>query len=100
MLASDAPFTVVAGFEDDPAWLAACDAFDRRADVSRIVLPSLILCGEADRMTPVKFSQFLHEQIAGSELIVMPVAGHMVMLEQPAAVAKSVAAFLSNLALF
>ncbi len=27
VLASDAPFAVVAGFEDDPAWLAACDTF-------------------------------------------------------------------------
>jgi pimeloyl-ACP methyl ester carboxylesterase len=75
----------------------ACDAFDRRADVSRIVLPALILCGDADRMAPVKFSQHLHEQIAGSQLIVVPGAGHMVMLEQPAAVAASVAAFLSDL---
>ena len=75
----------------------ACDAFDRRADVCRIAIPTLILCGDADRMTPVKYSQFLHEQIAGSQLVVMPAAGHMVMLEQPAAAARSVAAFLSNL---
>ncbi len=75
---------------------AACDAFDRRADASRITTPTLILCGEADRMTPVKYSQFLHEQIAGSQLVVVPGAGHMVMLEQPAAVAEVVAAFLAN----
>jgi pimeloyl-ACP methyl ester carboxylesterase len=79
---------------------AACDAFDRRADVSRIVLPTLILCGAADRMTPVKYSQYLHEQITGSQLAIVPGAGHMVMLEQPPAVAESVAAFLSNLAPF
>jgi pimeloyl-ACP methyl ester carboxylesterase len=79
---------------------AACDAFDRRADVSRIALPTLILCGDADRMTLVKFSQFLHEQIASSQLVVVPDAGHMVMLEQPAAVAKNVAAFLSSFASF
>jgi pimeloyl-ACP methyl ester carboxylesterase len=79
---------------------AACDAFDRRADVSRIALPTLILCGDADRMTLVKFSQFLHEQIASSQLVVVPDAGHMVMLEQPAAVAENVAAFLSSFASF
>ncbi len=72
----------------------ACDTFDRRADVSRITTPTLILCGDADRMTPVKYSQFLHEQIAGSQLVIVPGAGHMVMLEQPAAVARAVAAFL------
>ncbi len=75
---------------------AACDAFDRRADVSRIAVPTLILCGEADRMTPVKYSQALHEQIAGSQLVVVPGAGHMVMLEQPAAVARAAAGFLSS----
>ena len=88
--------------EVDPQTLRAdflaCDAFDRRVDVSRISLPTLILCGDADRMTPVKYSQSLHEQIAGSQLIVVPRAGHMVMLEQPAAVAEAVAYFLTSLA--
>ena len=90
--------------EVDPRTLRAdflaCDAFDRRGEVGRIMTPTLILCGDADCMTPVKFSQFLHEQIAGSQWIVVPGAGHMVMLEQPAAVARRVAAFLSNLAHF
>jgi FAD/FMN-containing dehydrogenase len=31
VLASDAPFVVVAGFEDDPAWLTSCEAFSRDA---------------------------------------------------------------------
>jgi pimeloyl-ACP methyl ester carboxylesterase len=75
---------------------AACDAFDRRADVSRIAPPTLILCGDADRMTPVKYSQYLHDQITGSRLVVVPGAGHMVMLEQPAAVAEAVDRFLTG----
>ena len=29
VLASDAPFTLIAGFEDDPAWLTSCEAFAR-----------------------------------------------------------------------
>jgi len=88
--------------EVDPQTLRAdflaCDAFDRRGEVSRIMTPTLILCGDADRMTPVKYSQYLHEQIAGSQLIVVPGAGHMVMLEQPAAVSEAVAYFLTSLA--
>lgn len=75
----------------------ACDAFDRRADVARIAVPTLILCGDTDRMTPVKYSQYLHEQIAGSQLVVVPGAGHMVMLEQPRIVAQAVATFLASL---
>jgi len=76
---------------------AACDAFDRRPDVGRIATPTLILCGDADRMTPVKFSQWLHEQIASSQLVVVPGAGHMVMLEQPTAVAGVVDRFMAAL---
>ncbi|MGQ9491001.1 MAG: alpha/beta fold hydrolase [Anaerolineae bacterium] len=74
---------------------AACDAFDRRAEVNQIVMPTLIVCGEADRMTPVKYSQYLREQITGSSLVVVPGAGHMVMLEQPRAVAQAVTEFLA-----
>lgn len=76
---------------------AACDAFDRRADVGRITTPALILCGDADRMTPAKFSQYLHAQIAGSRLVIVPDAGHMVMLERPRAVAGAVDDFLAAL---
>jgi pimeloyl-ACP methyl ester carboxylesterase len=71
--------------EVDPQVLSndflACDAFDRRADVAAIATPSLILCGDADRMTPVKYSQFLAAEMPGARLIILPGAGHMAMLE-------------------
>jgi pimeloyl-ACP methyl ester carboxylesterase len=63
---------------------AACDAFDRRVDVARISVPTLVLCGDADRMTPVKHSQFLATEMPGARLIVLPGAGHMAMLEPSA----------------
>jgi pimeloyl-ACP methyl ester carboxylesterase len=88
--------------EVDPQLLysdyAACNAWDRCADVGGIAVPTLVICGDADRMTPVEFSQHLHERIARSQLLVVPGAGHMVMLEQPAAVAEAVAHFSANLA--
>ncbi len=65
--------------------------------MSRIATSTLILCGDADQMTPAKFSHFLHEQIAGSQLVVVPGAGHMVMLEQPAAVVGATDDFLAGL---
>lgn len=61
--------------------LAACDAFDRRAGIAAIALPTLVICGAADRMTPVKYSQFLADRIRGAQLVIVPDAGHMVMLE-------------------
>ena len=56
-------------------------AFDRRADVAAVTAPALILCGDADRMTPVKYSQFLATKMPGARLIIMPGAGHMAILE-------------------
>ena len=61
----------------------ACDRFDIMKEVERINLPTLILCGEDDQLTPVKYSQFLHSRIKGSKMEVLPDAGHMVMMEAP-----------------
>lgn len=76
---------------------AACDAFDRRADINRIDVPTLILCGEADVMTPLKSSEYLRDQIPASQLVVIPGAGHMAALQQPQAVAREIEAFLARL---
>lgn len=76
---------------------AACDAFDRREDVARIAIPTKIICGDADVMTPLRSSQYLHQQIAGSQLVVIPGAGHMAALQYPAQVAGEIKAFLDRL---
>ncbi len=77
--------------------LLACDAFDRRADLSTIRTPTVIVCGAEDQMTPLKSSQYLNQQIAGSTLHIIPEAGHMVMLEQPDQVAGQLDAFLNTI---
>jgi pimeloyl-ACP methyl ester carboxylesterase len=75
---------------------AACDRFDVMREVEKIDLPTLILCGEDDELTPVKYSQFLHSRIKGSKLEVLPNAGHMVMMEAPQAFNEKIAEFVSN----
>ncbi len=70
--------------------LRACDGFDVMAEVARIRLPALIVCGEQDALTPPKYARYLHQYIAGSRLVLVPEAGHYVMLEQPDAVARPV----------
>ena len=77
--------------------LLACDRFDRTDDVARIAVPTLIICGTADRMTPVSNSTYLAEQIRGAQLLTLPGAGHMVMLEQAPAVADAIGRFVANL---
>ena len=72
----------------------ACEAFDLMTEIPKIRIPTLIVCGEDDRLTPVKSARFLHEKIPGSALAVIPSAGHMVMLEQPVEFNRGLTAFL------
>ncbi len=72
----------------------ACDRFDVMSEVEKITLPTLIVCGEDDQLTPVKYSQFLNSRIKGSKLRVVPNAGHMVMLEAPQDFNESVKKFI------
>jgi pimeloyl-ACP methyl ester carboxylesterase len=72
----------------------ACDRFDLMNEVEKIILPTLILCGDDDQLTPVKYSQFLNSRIEGSKLEVLSNAGHMVMMEAAQAFNKKVREFI------
>jgi pimeloyl-ACP methyl ester carboxylesterase len=76
---------------------SACDRFDVMKEVEKIDLPTLILCGGDDELTPVKYSQFLHSRIKGSKLEVLPKAGHMVMMESPQAFNEKINGFIKEL---
>lgn len=58
--------------------------------------PTLILVGEEDTLTPPDLSRDLHRAIAGSELMVLPGAGHLSSLEQPEAFNAALARFLEH----
>ena len=59
-------------------------------------VPTLVVVGEEDTITPSRLSRQMHEAIAGSELAVLPRAGHLPNLEDPAAFNDVVVRFLSN----
>ncbi|HQV62737.1 MAG TPA: alpha/beta hydrolase, partial [Anaerolineales bacterium] len=75
----------------------ACNAFDIVGQLEKIDLPTLILCGAEDKMTPVKFSELLHVGIVNSQLHIVDSAGHLVMLEQPDIVAELLKKFIDDL---
>ncbi|MCL6447528.1 MAG: alpha/beta hydrolase [Armatimonadetes bacterium] len=75
----------------------ACDRFDIMDRVKEIRVPTLVVCGEDDVLTPVKYSRYLEANIPGARLAVIPAAGHMVMREQPEEVNKAIAEFLATL---
>lgn len=64
--------------------------------VHRIRIPTLVLCGERDLLTPPRHAQFLHDQIHGSELILFPECGHISPLEVPELFNRAVWEFLKK----
>jgi len=75
--------------------LTACDRFDVMGRLGEVRLPTLVICGEEDRLTPLKYSQFLVQHIRGARLVTIPEAGHMVMLEKPQETTDAIAGFSS-----
>jgi pimeloyl-ACP methyl ester carboxylesterase len=76
---------------------SSCNTFDVMARLSEIALPTLILCGRDDKLTPVKYSEYLQQNIPTAQLKIIEGAGHMVMLEQPKAVTQALREFCARL---
>lgn len=78
----------------------AVTAMMTRADstpmLATIKLPTLIVVGEEDTLTPPQLSVDMHKAIAGSELVRIPDAGHLANLEQPSAFNNALRTFLSR----
>jgi len=51
--------------------------------LKNIFVPTLILCGEEDLLTPIPLSEFLFNTIPNSELHIIKKAGHLCNLEEP-----------------
>ncbi|UCD58772.1 MAG: alpha/beta hydrolase [Candidatus Hydrogenedentota bacterium] len=75
----------------------ACDSFDVTDEIGSIKLPTLILCGREDRLMPAKYSEFLHENISDSELVIFDKCGHMPMLERSSDFNECVSSFVMRL---
>jgi pimeloyl-ACP methyl ester carboxylesterase len=77
--------------------MLAGDQFDIMQELGKIKCPSLIVCGREDRLTPIKYSEFLKSKIAQSEMEIVEGAAHMPMLENPKALTSILSEFLKTL---
>lgn len=75
----------------------ACNCFDIMDQLCHIELPTLVICGSEDKMTPLKYSRYLADQIPNASLKVVEGAGHMLPLEKPEIVASHINQFLKKL---
>lgn len=68
---------------------------DSRADFGAIRIPTLVLVGSEDILTPVAESEEIASGIAGAKLLVIPGCGHLSTLESPDSVTAALADWLS-----
>ncbi len=71
---------------------------DLTAGLSSIQAKTIILVGEEDPGTPVSMSRTIHENIDGSELVILPAASHLSNMEQPEAFNQAILSFLQRAA--
>ncbi len=70
---------------------------DATPELSRITVPTLIIVGEHDAITPPPLAEQMASTIAGSRVVVIPGAGHLSNMEQPTAFNAAVGAFLTGI---
>lgn len=83
-----------------PGVLTAARAIFWRDDIvpllGRIETPTLVLCGEEDRATPVACSETIARAIPGARLQLIANAGHLSAVEEPKAVSDAMAPFVRD----
>lgn len=75
----------------------ACNSFDVSDRLGRIKAPTLIISGADDKMVPSHYSQLMYQKIKNALLHVVEGAGHMLVLENPLAVANVLRLFLNKI---
>ena len=88
--------------ENGPAgFIGALEAMKGRPDSSdeltKIGVPTLVIVGEHDGVTPPDAARKIHEHVGGSKLVVIPEAGHLSNLEAPEAFNGALGEFLGSL---
>lgn len=74
-----------------------CDKFDVIEQLPKIDVPTLIIVGDADQMTPIKYATFLQQKIPNAQIAIIEKGSHMVFAEQPDSVNQCIETFLNTL---
>lgn len=69
---------------------------DSRRELPSIAVPSLVLVGDSDPVTPPEFAREMAEAIPGAKLVIVPECGHTSPLERPEAVNAALRDWLAD----
>lgn len=67
---------------------------DQMDFLASIKVPTLVICGELDKATPVSESQVFHSHIPESKMVIIPKTGHLCYQEDPVSFNSAVLNFL------
>ncbi|QLG26618.1 alpha/beta hydrolase [Halorarum halophilum] len=74
-----------------------CHAFDVRDRLGELDVPALAVVGEHDKMTPLRYHEFLADNMPDCDIAVVEDAAHLAMLEAPEAFNEAVETFLDRI---
>ncbi len=94
--------TLGRSLNSDPAGVKGCllamiGRTDTTQYLSKIKLPSLVICGEEDKLTPPEHMENLASSIRDSQFVLVPDAAHMTPIENPAFVNRVIKKFLEKI---
>jgi 3-oxoadipate enol-lactonase len=69
---------------------------DSTAFLAEITLPTLVVVGEQDALTPPADSESMARAIPGARIVRIPGAGHLTPMERPKAVAEALSEFFAS----
>ena len=72
--------------------------FDRRADLPKIAVPTLLVAGSDDKTAPPAIMASMQRKIPGSELVILEGCGHLGPMDQPAEFNAALERFLRKMA--
>ncbi len=73
----------------------ACNNYQGYQDVKEIKIPSLVVVGDSDVMTPINLANEAGKYL-GCRIMIIENAGHMVQLENPNALADAIEDFIAH----
>lgn len=76
--------------------LAMLSRIDTTANLDKINIPTLLICGEQDALTPPAVMKEMQKKIKNAEYVEIKNAGHMTPIENPEQVNKAIAELLKK----
>ena len=69
---------------------------DARLHLAAVACPTLVMCGDADQLTPPECSREIAQLIQGAEFVLLRQCGHMLTMERPAEVNAALLRWLAG----